>query len=267
MTAVKLPARAARDWIACGLERLLPERERWLGAALVYTLAAVVLHQVPFLGDLLLILLTPFAVGGLLLAAEHDPVPTPVPFARDQGRELARAYLVAPWHTFARLWHDEERLLPALMLCVLTLGGYVVAQVVGYVLIGGTPGGGLGAVALAGGRSGWWLVPVVALVYGGLVLALLHAVALTVLDRRLPTAALADSLRAGVRNPAPVALLVAAFLAPYAVIAGAFGISRALGYALLFTLGPAALALFLPAARCSFESLHRDSRIDIADIV
>ncbi len=267
MTAAKLPARAARDWIACGLERLGREHERWVGAALVYVLAALLLHRVPFLGDLLLILFTPFAAGGLLLAAERDAATVPVSFAPDRWRALARAYLGTPAQTFTRLWHDEERLLPVLMLCVLALGGYVVAQIVGYVLIGGTPGGGLGALAHTGGRSSWWLVPLLAFAYGWLLLALLHAVALTVLDGRLPTAALADSLRAGVRNPRPFALLVAAFLAPYAVLVGAFGISPLLGHALLLTLGTAALALFLPVARCSFESLHRDTRVDIADIV
>lgn len=262
MTAAGLPPRAARDWIACGLGRLRRERERWVGAALVYLLAALALHRLPFLGDLLLILFTPLAAGGLLLAAEGGAA-APVPLAPDRWRALARAYLLASWQAFTRLWRDEERLLPALMLCVLALGGYVVAQIVGYALLGGMPGAGLGAPL----RAGWWLAPLLALVYGWLVLALLHAVALTVLDGRLPTAALVDSLRAGARNPAAVALLVAAFLAPYAVIAAAFGVSRWLGYALLLTLGTAALALFLPAVRCSFESLHRDTRVDIADIV
>jgi len=263
MTAAGLPPRAARDWIACSLGRLRCERERWVGAALVYLLAALVLHRLPFLGDLLLILLTPLAAGGLLLAAERDTAMARVPFAPDRGRELARAYLLAPWQAFTRLWRDEERLLPTLMLCVLALGGYVVAQIVGYVLLGGMPGAGVGAPL----RAGWWLAPLLALAYGWLVLALLHAVALTVLDGRLPTAALVDSLRAGARNLAPLLLLTVAFLVPYAAIAAAFGLSRALGYAALLTLGTAALALFLPAVRCSFESLHRDTRVDIADLV
>lgn len=268
MAIAKLPARAARDWIACGLERLRRERERWLGAALVYLLAALLLHRVPFLGDLLLILLTPLAAGGLWLAAERDAVRAPVPLAPGRWRDLAHAYLVAPGRAFTRLGRDEERLLPMLMLCVLALGGYVALQMLGYVLIGGMPIGGLGADALAGGRaSGWLLVPLLALAYGWLVLVLLHAVALTALDGRPPVAALAESLRAGARNLAPLVMLAAAFLAPYAVIAGAFGLSRWLGYAALLTFGTAALALFLPCARCSFESLHRDTRADIANLV
>lgn len=267
MTAAKLPARAAREWIACGLERLRGERERWLGAALVYLLLATMLHRVPFLGDLVLILLTPFLLAGLLLAAQYDPVPPPVPFERARWRALARTYLLAPARTFLRLGRDPERVLPVLMLSVLALGGYVVAQIVGYVLIGGSPAGGLSAVALLGGRAAALWVPLLALVYGLLVIALYHSVALTVFDGRTPAAALADSLRAGARNALPLTLFALVFLAAWAAIAGAFAVSRLLGYPLLLALGTAALALFLPAAHCCFESLHHDTRADIADLV
>lgn len=267
MTAAKLPARAAREWITCGLERLRSERERWGGAALVYLLLAMLLHRVPFLGDLLLILFTPPLLAGLLLAAQHDAVPPPVPFERARWRELARAWLLAPARIFLRLFRSEERVLPVLMLSVLALGGYVAVQILGYVLIGGTPAGGLGAVALAGGRAAALLVPLLALVYGLLAIALYYSVALTVFDGRTPPAALAESLRTCVRNGLPLGLFAIAFLAAYAVVAGGFVVSRWLGYPMLLTLGTATLALFLPAARCSFESLYHDTRADIADIV
>lgn len=261
MTAAKLPARAAREWITCGLERLRSERERWGGAALVYMLLAILLYRVPFLGDLLLILLTPPLLAGLLLAAQHDAVPPPVPFER------ARAYLLAPARAYLRLFHSEERVLPVLMLSVLALGGYVAVQILGYVLIGGSPAGGLGAVAFAGGRTAALLVPLLALVYGLLTIALYHSVALTVFDGLTPPAALAESLRAGARNALPLVLFAVVFLAAWAVIAGGFVVSRWLGYPLLLALGTAALALFLPAAHCCFESLHHDTRADITDLV
>ncbi len=267
MTAAKLPARAAREWITCGLERLRRERERWAGAALVYLLLAMALHRVPFLGDLLLILLTPPMLAGLLLAAQHDAVPPPVPFERARWRELIRAYLLTPARTYLRLFRSEERVLPVLMLSVRALGGYVAIQILGYVLIGGSPAGGLGAVALAGGRAAALLVPLLALVYGLLTIVLYHSVALTVFDGLTPPAALADSLRACARNALPLVLFTTVFLVAWAVVTGGFVVSRWLGYPLLLALGTAALALFLPAARCSFESLHHDTRADIADIV
>ncbi len=267
MTAARLPARAAREWIRCGLERLRGERERWIGAALVYLLLAILLHRVPFLGDLLLILLTPPLLAGLLLAARHDPVPPPVPFERARWRELLGAYLATPARTFLRLFRSEERVLPVLMLSVLALGGYVAIQIFGYVLIGGSPAGGLGAVAFAGGRAAAVLVPLLALAYGLLAIALFHSVALTVFDGLTPPAAFAESLRACARNGLPLVLFALVFLAAWAVISAGFVVSRWLGYPLLLTLGTAALALFLPAARCGFESLHHDTRADIADLV
>ncbi len=267
MTAAKLPARAAREWITCGLERLRAERERWGGAALVYLLLAMVLHRVPFLGDLLLILLTPPLLAGLLLTAQHDNVPPPVPFERARWRELARVHLLAPLRVYLRLFRSEERVLPVLMLSVLALGGYVAVQILGHVLIGGSPTGGVGAVAVAGGGAAALLVPLLALVYGLLAIALYHSVALTVFDGRTPPAALADSLRACARNWLPLVLFALVFLAAWAVVAGGFVVSRWLGYPLLLALGTAVLALFLPAAHCCFESLHHDTRADIADLV
>jgi hypothetical protein len=267
MTAARLPARAAREWIACGLARLRDERERWGGAALVYMLLAMLLHRLPFLGDLLLILLTPALLAGLLLAAQHDALPPPVPFERARWRELARAWLLVPARVFLRLFRNEERVLPVLMLSVLALGGYVALQIVGYALIGGSPVGGVGAISAAGLRAAALLVSLLALVYGLLAIALYHSVALTVLDGRTPPAALAESLRACGRNWLPLVVFAVVFLAAWAAIAGGFVVSRWLGYPLLLTLGTAALALFLPAARCSFESLHHDTRVDIADLV
>ncbi len=260
MRAAKLPARAAFDWIACGVERVKRERERWLGAALVYLLAATVLHRVPFLGDLVLILLSPFLLGGLLQAAEQEAVPPAVAFERDNWRALTKAYLLQPLRGFGRLFRDGERLLPALMLSILVLGGIVALQIVAYLLIGGSPVGGLNATSLAvAGRGGLLpvLVVIVLLLYLLLTMALFYSVPLTVLDGRPPPAALFESFRDCKRNALPLSLFTLVFFLPYAVIVGAFNLSRWLGYPVLLLLGTATLAVFLAAAHCSFQALYR----------
>ena len=175
MRAAKLPARAALDWIVCGVERVRHERERWVGAALVYLIAAVVLHRVPFLGDLVLILLSPFLLGSLLQAAEQEAMPPPVALTRTNWRALAGVYLLQPLRGFGRLFRDEERLLPALMLSILVLGGIVLAQIVAYLLIGGSPVGGLNATSFTvAGRGGLLplLLAIVLLLYLLLTMAL-----------------------------------------------------------------------------------------------
>ena len=162
MRAVKVPARAALEWLTGGVALLKRERERWLGSALVYLIGAAALHRLPFLGDLVLILLTPLALGSLLLLAEHETVPPPVALERSNWRALLHAYLVQPARPLLRIVHDPERLLPALMLSILVLGGVVAAQIIGYLLIGGSPVGGINTAALAvGGRPTccwgcWW---------------------------------------------------------------------------------------------------------------
>ena len=131
MRAVKVPARAALEWLTGGAALLKRERERWLGSALVYLIGAAALHRLPFLGDLVLILLTPLALGSLLLLAEHETVPPPVALERSNWRVLLHAYLVQPLRPLLRIVHDPERLPPALMLSILVLGGRA-AQIVTY---------------------------------------------------------------------------------------------------------------------------------------
>lgn len=260
MRAAKLPARAAIDWIACGVERVRLERERWLGAALVYLLLAAVLHRVPFLGDLVLILLSPFLLGSLLLSVEQEPAPPRVAFRRARWRALLRAYLLQPLRVYARLLRDGEHLLPALMLSVLALGGVVLAQIAAYLLIGGSPVGGINAASVAIVGRGVWLpllLAIVLLLYLLLTMALFYSVPLTVLDGRTPPTALFKSFRGCKRNAVPLSLFTLAFFLPYAVVALGFTVSRWLGYPLLFLLGTVTLALFLAAAHCSFQALYR----------
>ncbi|MBI3571527.1 MAG: hypothetical protein HY082_10585 [Gammaproteobacteria bacterium] len=261
MRAAKLPARAALDWIVCGVGRVRRERERWIGAALVYLIIAVVLHRVPFLGDLVLILLSPFLLGSLLqVAAEQEPMPPPVALKRRYWRALIRVYLLQPLRGFGRLFRDEERLLPALMLSILALGGVVLAQIVAYLLIGGSPVGGLNAASVAVAGRGVWLpllMTMVLLLYLLLTMALFYSVPLTVLDGRTPPTALFRSFRGCKRNALPLSLFTLVFFLPYAVIVGAFNLSRWLGYPILFLLGTATLAVFLAAAHCSFQALYR----------
>ena len=258
MRAVKVPARAALEWLTGGVALLKRERERWLGSALVYLIGAAALHRLPFLGDLVLILLTPLALGSLLLLAEHETVPPPVALERSNWRVLLHAYLVQPLRPLLRIVHDPERLLPALMLSILVLGGVVAAQIIGYLLIGGSPVGGINTAALAvGGRPGLLLgLLVVLLLYLLLTMALFYSVPLCVLHGLTPPAALFESFRAGARNAVPLALFTAAFFVPYALIAKAFQLSRFLGYPLLFTLGTVTLALFLAAAYRSYQALY-----------
>ena len=95
------------------------------------------------------------------------------------------------------------------------------------------------------------------LLYLLLTMALFYSVPLTVLDGRTPPTALFESFRGCKRNASPLSLFTLIFFLPYAVIVGAFNLSRWLGYPILFLLGTATLALFLAAAHCSFQALYR----------
>jgi hypothetical protein len=258
MHATKVPARAALAWMAGGGALLKRERERWLGGALVYLIGAALLHRIPFLGDLALILLTPLALGSLLLLAEHGHAPAAVALERANWRALLNAYLVQPARALARIFRDEQRRLPALMLGILVLGGIVAAQIVAYLLVGGSPVSGLNAASFAvAGRAGLLVaLLLVVLLYLLLTMALFYSVPLCVLHGLTPPAALFESFRAGARNAVPLALFTAVFFLPYVLIAKAFQITRWLGYPLLFTLGTVTLALFLAAAYRSYQALY-----------
>lgn len=263
MNAAKVGAGAAFAWIGAAVRLVRGDPALWLGLALVYFLIALALTRIPFLGRLVLILLAPMLAGGALRTAQEGPAAgagaAPVASAPRSAklRFHLTAWLFNPARRLFLLFRADARLANLVFLGILTLGSVILVQVLSHFIVGGSPLSGLGIPAAAPASPTQLVgLAVVSALHLVLAMALLYSVHLTVLGGVAPAQALAESLRACVRNALPLALFLAAFFAPYLVVSVAFGVSRWLGYPLLLLVGVAALAVFVPATYYSYRALY-----------
>jgi hypothetical protein len=235
----------------------------WIGVAVFYFLAAILLKRIPFVGNLVLILLTPIPLAGaLLLARDMAESPAGVaPVIPAVWRERVRFFVQRPLAVFVRAFNQEGLGFPLTLICIVVLGLTMVAIIVAILLTGGSALSGLTGARYATGplRITTLLGATVALaLYGLLAMALFHLVPLVLFRRQLVVTAIIESLRAWRRAPLPLVLFASLFLVPYALIAVAFGSSTThwLGYLLVFSIGVAVLPVFIIGNYLSYRTLH-----------
>ncbi|BAV35051.1 hypothetical protein SCL_2774 [Sulfuricaulis limicola] len=250
------PAQAG-TWIACGQRLVRQQPSLWYGMAAVYIVLGFLLTLIPFMGHLLLILITPMLLAGVIWGRAHpnpaEPESAP-PLSSAQA--LLQTWVAQPTQELLRIFSHEGRLFGAVLLGIVTLGLVMAVKIVGYLLIGGSMISGLTA-DLAGGTpfitfAGMVLVAGLSVLLG---MALLYSVPLTVLGNRQPLDAIAESFSACREHARPLLILVAPFFLVYVVILVAFANSHWLGYLLTVSIGLLALPLFIAAVYCSYLAL------------
>ena len=257
MQTAPLPANAALPWIRESYARVLREPARWLGMTLVYLAIALVLKRVPFLGNFVLVLITPIMLAGALFAARSPPAPAPAgagawltALTRDAAQELFQV-LRREEHTFA-----------VVIVCILSLGLIVLVNIPELLITGGSVVSGLTGASLAGPLRLSLVLGIVVVIalYVLLAMALLYVVPLTLFGNRQPVPAVAESFRACLDNRAALAWFAAPFLAVNLAILVGFAFSRPLGYALLLVLGLVSLPAFVVALHASYRTLFESAR-------
>jgi hypothetical protein len=243
----------AREWFACA--RTLFDRDRilWLGMAALYLLLALLLRRIPFVGSLVVVLISPLLLAGALLAA-HD-------LHTRAGRSARhwRQWLAQPLRTLLQALSNEPLMYPALLACIVTLGLVLVATALEYLLTGGSLVSGLAAGQLAGPLRPWTFASIVLVagLYVVLGMALYFLIPLSVLGGHAVLAAVAASFRACARHAAALALFAIGFVVLAVTLAVVFALPGGawLGYGLLFTAGPVALPLFVAGLYCSYRTI------------
>lgn len=238
-------------WLKCGWR--LFARNPWLlgGMGLVAAALISVLALIPFVGGMLVACLAPVLLASACLAIDA---------VSRQGIALPPSlWLVALQRSpaeLARVFHDEERLLPtvvAAIYCLATaLGINLLAQ-----LVGGSawiapwasldPGALLGVLALA---------LVVLLLYCAAASALIYALPLAFLQDEPLIPAMQRSLRASARTAAAHLPVLALVLAPYllgAVLAAR--LSSAAAVLIQILASAAALPLAASSLYCAYRTL------------
>jgi hypothetical protein len=249
------PVLQAKDWIACGRQLVLQQQSLWYGMAAVYIVLGFLLTLIPFMGHLLLILITPMLLAGVIWGrAQERPVPPATPGTPAQ--RVLQEWVAQPAQELMCVFAQEGKMFGAVLLGIVTLGLVMAVKIVGYLLIGGSMISGL-AADMAGGTPYTALLGM-ALVAGLSVLlgmGLLYSVPLTVLGNRQPLDAISESFTACRAHAKPLLVLVVPFFLVYVVILAAFANSPWLGSLLTISVGLLALPLFIAAVYCSYLTL------------
>ncbi len=256
--ATKIGADQVAAWVNCGWRRVMHEKPLWFGMALVYLTFAVLLEQIPFMGHLVLILLTPMLLAGVVLMLQAQETPTADNATATEHPAGLQLYLAQPARQLFQIFSNEEKVFNAVTLSIIVLGLVMLVKILGYLLVGGSMVSGLTSTDVTTLRLPLLLgTLVVSILYFALTFALIYSVPLTVLAGRLPLVAIAESFSICKQNIKPLALFGVVFLAlPYTLVAGMLNAVPWLGYVLLVGTGILALPVFVAAAYCSYLSLY-----------
>lgn len=226
MQAKRLAMNQAWGWLADGWRLFNQGRALWLAMAALYLAGAIVLDQIPFVGILIVVLLTPIlAAGPLAYAAELGQGEASEPaWSRvgDTGDKLKRLFARALHQLFYGA-AEPDRLLSLMVIATLLLGATVVVQILAELL---KVGGSALPAFIAGsvGPSIW--VP--AMISLALVLLLkliltfvmMYAVQLVIVDRHSPLTALEYGFNACIGSALPLLGISVALVLPLMVAAG-----------------------------------------------
>ncbi|GAB4508186.1 MAG: hypothetical protein Tsb0026_06380 [Sulfuricaulis sp.] len=248
-----------KNWIACGRRMVLEQKSLWYGMTAVYFVLGFVLKLIPFMGDLLLILITPMLLASIVWGraqGQHaEPVSKPQPSSSVQA--LFQTWVVQPAQELMRIFTQEDKMFAAILLGIVTLGLAMLVKIIGYLLVGGSMLSGLAASQIGAAQITTLLgMALVALLSGLLAMGLFYSVPLTVLANRQPLAAISESFSACRENAVALLTLTVPFFLVYLVIMVAFAKAHWLGYLLLISAGLLALPVFVAAVYCSYLTLY-----------
>jgi uncharacterized membrane protein len=247
-------------WIAQGHHEVQKHKSLWLGMTAVYLMFGFLLKLIPFMGDLLLILITPMLLAGVVwgrVQTNQARVPPGANGTPSSMPTLLQSWVIQPAQELVRIFTDEYKVFGAVLLGIVTLGLVMLVKIAGYLLIGGSMVSGLTAGLLNAPQITTLLgMLVVAILYLILTMALFYSVPLTVLGNREPLAAISESFSTCRKNPAAVLTLCAPFFGVYLILMAVFARYHWLGNLLVISAGFFALPLFVAAAICSYHNLH-----------
>ena len=147
----------ARNWIACGRHMVQQQPSLWYGMAAVYIVLGFLLTLIPFMGHLLLILITPMLLAGVIWGRAHpEQAEAAAAPPATSAQALFQAWIAQPAQELMRIFAQTDKIFAAVLLGIVTLGLVMAVKIVGYLFIGGSMISGL-AADLAGMVVFWWL--------------------------------------------------------------------------------------------------------------
>lgn len=253
MQVKKLAAGRSKAWIGCGWQLFFRNRALWLAMSVIYVALVLLLMQLPFVGPLLLVLLTPALAGGAFLTTrELETDNTGVPARRATLKERMRSLFGRALNQLLRVFSEPDNTLSIMVIATLTLGAAVVVQILSQLLHANTAAW----PALVGGGVDvgiWlpWLLRLAFVIALKLVLALimLYAVHQVVIGSQTPLAALENSVNACISNAAPLAAVALVLVLPLIV-------ATEIGGMTLGVIGLLILPVLLTSIYCSYKDMY-----------
>lgn len=241
-------------WLDCGWR--LFKRNPWLllGMALVSMVIVILLKLIPFLGSLLVALLTPILMSSGLLAVndlskQKMSLPTSLRMAA-----FARSH-----QALLRPLREEKYTVIMVMLAIYAVTMALLINISVEVISDGAWAWDLAGVqgsdllmALAG-KS------LACLLYLGLSMSLIYAIPLIVLRDESFVPALGLSVRKSARHIVPVAVILGVLVCPFIVGGLTSFISPPSSYAVWLIVGALALPLFATSCYCSYRTVFPTS--------
>ena len=232
------------SWVTCGWQHVQRDVPLWLCMSALYLVGATLLGHIPFAGLLLIVLLSPMVLAGALLALHHGAeAAANAGLALRAARQLGRAFA------------NEAHAFAAVLLGILTLGLVVIVGILEHLV-------GVGSLNSLLAATLQQTLPLSSLLLGVVVagsltvlllMALFFAVHRTILARRDPMVAIADSFGATRRHALALIAFVSAHAIAGVIIALGFRLSPIAGYLLLYTLGLVALPVFVAGSYCGYR--------------
>ncbi len=253
MQVKKLAASRSKAWIGCGWQLFFKHRALWLAMSAIYVALAMLLMQLPFVGPLLLVLLTPALAAGAFMTSRELETEKSAPAARGASfKDRVQALFGRALNQLLRVFSEPDKVLSIMVIATLTLGAAVVVQVLAQLLHANTdswPALVDGGVAV----TIWlpWLLRLAFIIALKLVLALimLYAVHQVVIGLQSPLAALENSVNACAGNAAPLSAVALVLVLPL-IIATEFG-GVTLG-----VIGLLILPVLLTSIYCSYKDIY-----------
>lgn len=252
--------RLGLSWITEGWQLILYQKSIWIRMSAVYLVFALLMKLIPFMGDLLLILITPVLLAGVVWGVAQGN------YSREEleptgGRFLVpvlfQIFIAQPMWELMRIFKEEEKVFGAALLGIISLGLVMLIRIAGYLLIGGSMLTGLSATQFGVPQITMLVgMLVVILVYMALAMGLFFSVPLTVLGNRQPLAAVSESFSTFRHNAIPLLTLSLPFVILYFIIWAVLSSHTWLGFVLVITAGLLALPLFVASVYRSFVALY-----------
>lgn len=251
----KSETRRGLSWIAGSWSLLRKDGLLWLGMTFIYMLIAVALKMIPFVGVLVLVLLSPILLAGVLDTAHG--LEAPAPEAEESGDQPRPNFLKRAMRQLFCAFSRQEEVLPIMVISTLTLGAVVAIQILAQLLKVGGPA--LSAMIAGSVGPAVWLPAMLSLLVVLVLqillgMAIFYAVPLVLFKKEPPLSAMEKSFRACVDNAG--ALIV--FAIPFAIVNTAvdllyFDLDFPQDYLVLFVLGFVTLPFFVGGLYRSYE--------------